>query len=165
MTKPKRIALLSGVALLSAACSLVRAETASLTHPPVSAEEIIAAGLQVIQDEGWSAQDVADAIRSVRGLYLRDTKTKEGRQRWHGKLVRTIINTNDLVRVTVYEDGETFEDPFKVHSSAESNKRLTTVMTNGVPAALAKARARRAAEINQGVTNVTVTVTAGGGHD
>lgn len=135
--------------------------------PPVTADAIIAETLAVIQAEGWSASDVADAIRSLRGLYLRDNATEEGRQRWNGKIVSTSVDTNSLTRTTVYENGEVFVDPAAVKTPAmsvkASNSRLPTpVITNGIPAKLAEARARRQAEKDQGVTNVTVYVKAGG---
>ena len=128
---------------------------------------LISETVKVIQDEGWTATDVADAIRSLRGLYLRDNSTAEGRRRWHGSVVTTSVDTNAMIRTTVYEDGETFVDPAKVvtaaASVAASNARLPQpVMTNGVPEKLAAARLRRQAEVAQGVSNVTVTVVAGG---
>ena len=139
------------------------------TNEAVTAEAIIGESIKVFQDEGWTAQDVADAIRSLRGLYLRDNATKEGRKRWHGKVESTVVTTNGttVIRTTTYEDGETFTDEGKVKTTAQSvqaaNARLPRpVMTNGVPEKLAAARLRRQAEIVQGVSNVTVTVVAGG---
>lgn len=136
-------------------------------NQPVSADEIIAETLKVIASEGWTAKDVAGAVKSLRGLYVRENATAEGRKRWHGKIVSTSVDTNRFIRVTVHEDGETFEDAAKISPSAESvaesNARLERpVITNGIPAKLAAARLRRRAEIKQGVSNVTMTVTAGG---
>jgi len=140
------------------------------TNETVTAEAIIGESLKVFQDEGWTARDVADAIRSLRGLYVRENATKEGRVRWHGKIVGpAVVTTNEttLVKITTHEDGETFTDTAKITPTAESvaaaNAKLARpVMTNGVPAKLAAARLRRQAEVAQGVSNVTVTVTAGG---
>lgn len=129
-------------------------------------DEIISAAMTVIRQEGWTAADVADAIKSVRELYVRDNATAEGRKRWNGKVVETTVDTNTMVRTTVHENGRVFVEPAKVSTHIESvmaaNKRLkTTVSTNGVPKALAEARLRRQAEKDLGVSNVTVTVTAG----
>ena len=137
------------------------------TNEAVTAEAIIGESLKVFQDEGWTAQDVADAIRSLRGLYVRENATAEGRRRWHGKVERTVVTTNEttVIKMTTHEDGETFTDTGTVTPTAQSvqaaNARLPRVMINGFPAALAAARLRRRAEILQGVSNVTVTVTAG----
>ena len=132
----------------------------------VTPEEVISAAMQIIHDEGWTAADVADAIKSVRELYVRDNSTAEGRRRWNGKVIETTVDTNTMVRTTVHENGRVFVEAAKVttpsQSVAASNAKLkTTVSTNGVPKALAEARLRRQAEKDQGVSNVTVTVTAG----
>ena len=138
------------------------------TNETVTAEAIIGESLKVFRDEGWTARDVADAIRSLRGLYVRENATAEGRRRWHGKVERTVVTTNEttIVKVTTHEDGETFTDTGTVKPTAQSvaaaNARLPRpVTTNGVPVKLAEARLRRQAEVAQGVSNVTVTVTAG----
>lgn len=136
------------------------------TNVTLNVEDVIGESLKVIQAEGWTAQDVADAIKSLRGLYVRDNATAEGRRRWHGKVVETRVDTNALIRTTIYEDGEVFEDAAKIvtpaDSVAASNARLAKpVTTNGVPVKLAAARLRRQGEVAQGVSNVTVTVTAG----
>jgi len=149
-------------ALFCSVATMPRQIFAETNAAPASAESVIAEALSVIQAEGWSASDVADAIRSLRGLYLRDNATNEGRKRWHGKIISTSVDTNAMTRTTVYESGEIFVDPAKIVTPAVSNSKLKTVMTNGIPAALARARARRDSEINQGVSNVTITVTAGG---
>lgn len=135
----------------------------------ISVDEVIGETIKVFAAEGWTAKDVAEAVKSLRGLYVRDNATADGRKRWHGKVVSTSVDTNRLVKVTVHEDGETFEDAAKVSPTAASvaaaNARLATpVMTNGIPAKLAAARLRRQSEIDQGVSNVAVTVTAGGGY-
>ena len=135
------------------------------TKETVDVDAIITEAVKVIHEEGWTATDVADAIRSLRGLYLRDNSTKEGRVRWHGKVVTTSVDTNTLVRTTIHEDGETFQDPAKVTTPLDAvlaaNAKLPQpVMTNGIPARLAAARLRQ--RENATTTNeVTVTVKAG----
>ena len=136
------------------------------TNETVSVDAIVSETVKVIEAEGWSAADVADAIRSLRGLYLRDNATKEGRARWHGRVVSTSIDTNTLVRTTVHEDGETFTDAAKIVTPLDSvragNARLQPpVMTNGIPARLANARLRQ--RKNATTTNeVYIAIRAGG---
>lgn len=155
-------------ALICCAVAAFAVAASAETNETVTAEAIIGESLKVFQDEGWTARDVADAIRSLRGLYVRENATAEGRRRWHGKVERTVVTTNEttLVKITTHEDGETFTDTAKITPTAESvaaaNAKLARpVMTNGAPAKLAAARLRRQAEVAQGVSNVTVTVTAG----
>lgn len=136
------------------------------TNETLTVDAVIGECMGIIEEEGWTAQDVADAIRSLRGLYLRDNATTEGRKRWHGKVVTTSVDTNSMTRTTIHEDGEVFEDPAKVTPTAASvaaaNAKLAKpVTTNGVPVKLAAARLRRQSE-QSAVSNVTVTVTAGG---
>lgn len=135
------------------------------TAAAVKADAIIGEVMKVIEAEGWTAADVADAIKSVRGLYLRDNATKSGRERWNGRIVKTQIDTNALTRTTTHENGRVFVDAYQVKTAAArvkaANKRIIAA-TNNIPARLAAARLRRAAEINAGPTNITVTIKAGG---
>lgn len=155
---------LIAVAALCAALCAAKADT----NETVTAEAVIGECMAIIEDEGWTAQDVADAIRSLRGLYLRDNSSTEGRRRWHGKIVETAVDTNTLVRTTTYEDGEVFEDAAAVvtqQSAADRQLARLAATTNSGPARLQAARKRllgqkrdKAAGI---ISNVTVTVTAG----
>ena len=132
------------------------------TNETVDVNAIINEVVTVIEDEGWTAEDVADAIRSLRGLYLRDNSTKEGRYRWHGKVTYSGIDTNAMVLTTIHEDGEIFQDPAKVITPLDAvraaNAKLPKpVMTNGIPARLAAARLRQ--RENASTTNeVTIVV-------
>ena len=151
--------------MLVLACGL-RAADAADTNETVSVDAIISEVVAVIEDEGWTATDVADAIRSLRGLYLRDNATAEGRRRWHGNVVTTAVDTNTLIRTTVHEDGEVFEDTAKITTPAQSAQaqlaRLPPpVMTNGIPARLANARLRQ--RENAMTTNEVVVVLKAGG--
>ena len=150
----------------------IMAATAALavfaeTNETVTTEAVIAEVMKVIEDEGWNAEDVADAIKSLRGLYLRDTQTLEGRRRWHGQKLREVVNTNTLEKTTYYEDGTFFTDQAKVTTAAQSAqahlaKLPKPVMTNGIPVRLANARIRQ--RENSTTTNeVVVVLKAGGG--
>jgi len=127
------------------------------TNDAEKVNAIIGATLQVIEAEGWTAADVADAVKSLRGLYLRDTSTKSGRERWHGKVVG--LPVTDVARgviITRHEDGTVFEDPVN-----PPRKPAVTVTTSGVPAALARIRERRASEITNAPVEVVTRITAG----
>lgn len=152
--------------LLVMTCGLCAAPTAPAdTNETVSVDAVINEVVAVIEEEGWTAADVADAIRSLRGLYLRENATKEGRARWHGRVVTTSVDTNTLIRTTVHEDGEVFEDAAKIVTPAQTAAaqlaRLPRrAVTNGVPAALAAARVRQLE--NSSTTNVvTIALRAG----
>lgn len=156
---------LIAVAALCAALCAAKADT----NETVTAEAVIGECMAIIEDEGWTAQDVADAIRSLRGLYLRDNSSTEGRRRWHGKIVETAVDTNTLVRTTVYEDGEVFEDVARVvtpKNAAERQLARLASTTNAGPARLNAARKRLLAQKRDEaagvVSNVTVSVIAGG---
>ena len=156
--------LLLSVLLYAATCMLL---SASDTNETEKVNAIISEVVTVIEDEGWTATDVADAIRSLRGLYLRDNATKEGRVRWHGKVVTTSVDTNTLIRTTIHEDGEVFEDTAKITTPAQAAQaqlaRLPPpVMTNGIPARLANARLRQ--RENAATTNEVVVVLRAGGN-
>lgn len=151
------------LALAVIAAASIMAET-NVTAA-VSPDAIIGEVLKVIEAEGWTAADVADAIKSVRGLYLRDNATKSGRERWNGRIVKTVVDTNALTKTTTHENGRVFVDAYKIKTAAArvkaANKRIIAA-TNGIPARLAAARQRRAQEINNGPTNVVITIKAGG---
>ena len=155
--------------MIAAVCAALCAAVLAPVNAPAQAEaevelgtrnlvgEIITEAVKVIEEEGWTAQDVGDAIRSLRGLYLRDNATRDGRRRWHGNTVgMPVTDAARGVIITTYEDGEVFEDA----TEPPPKKPPVTVTTKGVPAALAAARARRQAESGV-VSNVTTTVTAG----
>ena len=156
--------------MIAALCAALCAAVLLPVNAPAQAEaevelgtrnlvgEIITEAVKVIEEEGWTAQDVGDAIRSLRGLYLRDNATRDGRRRWHGNTVgMPVTDAARGVIITTYEDGEVFEDA----TERPPKKPPVTVTTNGVPAALAAARAKRQAE-SGAVSNVTVSVIAGG---
>jgi hypothetical protein len=107
----------------------------------------------------WTQADLVEALGLLNRKYHRDCETASGRKAWHGRLKKEIINTNDLTRTEVYEDGKTFTARWKLVTPAmavsNANKRLM-VSTNGIPAKLAAARLRRAQE--KATTNIVTTV-------
>lgn len=115
----------------------------------------------------WTQADLIAALQLMNRKYHRDCERADGRRDWHGKLVGQSVTTNGetLVKTERHEDGTvfTFEAPYVPPAVAVSNAnaRLRTTMVKGVPKALAEARLRREQE-KASVSNVTVTVTAGG---
>ncbi len=105
----------------------------------------------------WTQEDLVQALGLLNRKYHRDCETVSGRKAWHGKLKKEIVNTNELTKTEVYEDGTTFSMPAKIITPAVSvsnaNKALST---NGIPAKLAAARLRRQQE--KATTNIVTTV-------
>ena len=98
--------------------------------------------------------------------YDMDMRSPAGRRNWHGRLVSEEIYTNELVKVEVYSNEVSgavwrYRLPFKPVELKKTSRKVT-YSTNGIPARLAAARAKRAAEINGGtvVTNVETTANA-----
>lgn len=110
----------------------------------------------------WTLKDFGEALGMMNRMYHRKIKTNTGRIEYHGPLKNEIVDTNNCIKVQVYEDGTSFTNTFKAITPIQAvdtfNSKLKTTFTNGVPAALAAARARRLQEISS--TNVvTITVT------
>lgn len=108
--------------------------------------------------------DTAVSDAAIARYYANDMKSKSGRGKWHGKVVRTVVDTDTMTKTTYYEDGTVFVDNGKVTtaiSSANVAKEKVALSTNNVPTQLAAARLKVAAD--KSVTNtVTVTLKAGG---
>lgn len=108
-----------------------------------------------------AARQLLHAMRLQMSKYDADMRTQSGRRAWHGKLLRSEIYPDELCAVEVYTndvDGAIwrYRLPFK---SAARRTLPPPVMTNGIPAKLAAARIRRAAELNA-ASNVTVNIDA-----
>lgn len=109
----------------------------------------------------------ADFLRLLYRRYTNEvSKAGTARNQWHGKVERSIILTNELRRVDIHADGAIFTNLWYDASAQKlkvNNKRnfKTPPMTNGIPVKLAEARMRRWCE-RQAVSNVTITVEAGG---
>ena len=147
------LALAAALAALALPCRADDAATA-----PVAVTTLLADG----STNSWTQADLVAALQLMNRKYHRDVETDAGRKAWHGKIVSTVVDTNALVKVTTYEDGTEFRDPFKVITpvaSAQARAAQISVYTNGLPARLAAARLRRATE-KAAVSNVTVIVNA-----
>ena len=111
----------------------------------------------------WTQADLVAALGLLNRKYHRDCESQSGRRAWHGKLKKEIVNTNDLTKTEVYEDGTSFSIPAKIITpskavAAANKNRLAN--TNGIPAALAQARLLRAQE--KATTNVVEKVLKAG---
>ena len=143
----------------AATATVSTAETSNL-KPETSS--VVTTLLSDGSTNSWTQADLVAALQLMNRKYHRDVETDAGRKAWHGKLVTTVVDTNALVKVTTYEDGTEFRDPFKVITpvaSAQARAAQISVSTNGLPARLAAARLRRATE-KAAVSNVTVIVNA-----
>lgn len=120
----------------------------------LAADDPITPGM-LARATGWTADEMVRGLDRLDRLYQFEMRTAEGRARWHGRVVRRVSDARLMATVTTHEDGETFTD--RVDRAAAPAPVAT--VTNGVPAALAAARARRAAE--RAATN-EVSVTVGG---
>lgn len=134
-------------------------KSAELITPEVQAAAAAMMGQQ-------NAQAFLHAMRLNMLKYDADMKSQSGRRAWHGRLVREEIHTNELVKVEVYSnevDGTTwrYRLPFKPVKVKPTDRKVSYT-TNGIPARLAAARARRAAQLNGGVvvTNIETTANA-----
>ena len=155
MNKTLLTVLLCAATVASAVADAVT--TSIDTNATAKVNAIIGETLKVIEAEGWTPADVADAVKSLRGLYLRDTSTASGRERWHGKVVgMPVTDVARGVKITRYEDGTVFEDPLNTPPTPK-----VTVTTKGIPAALARSRERRASEITHAPVEVVTHITAG----
>ncbi|MBQ2629236.1 MAG: hypothetical protein IJG13_06120 [Kiritimatiellae bacterium] len=155
MNKTLLTVLLCAATVASAVADAVT--TSIDTNATAKVNAIIGETLKVIEAEGWTPADVADAVKSLRGLDLRDTSTASGRERWHGKVVgMPVTDVARGVKITRYEDGTVFEDPLNTPPTPK-----VTVTTKGIPAALARSRERRASEITNAPVEVVTHITAG----
>ncbi len=112
---------------------------------------------------GEDSAALMHALRLQMAKYDLDMRSASGRRSWHGRLVGEEIHTNELTKVEVYSNEVTgavwrFKTTFKPKPMVTATTQKTTFSTNGIPARLAAARAKRAAEIDSGtiITNVII---------
>lgn len=96
----------------------------------------------------WTQADLVAALGLLNRKYHRDCEGAGGRKSWHGRLTEEVIDEDAETKTEVYEDGTTFVYKFKKvtpnQAVKDHNSKLTTVKTNGVPVALARARLKYA---------------------
>lgn len=112
----------------------------------------------------WTQADLVAALGLLNRKYHRDCEGAGGRKSWHGRLTKEIVDEDAETKTEVYEDGTTFVYKFRKvtpqQSVKEHNNRLPTVETNGVPASLARARLKYAAD-KQTTNTVNQVLVAG----
>ena len=160
----KSIVLLSVVAAITGGTRSVASEIAADYVEGEKSAELVTPEIQAAASAmlgADAAQQLLHAMRLQMTKYDNDMRTQSGRRVWHGKLLRSEIHPDELCAVEVYTnevDGAIwrYRLPFK---SAARRTLPPPVMTNGIPAKLAAARIRRAAELNA-ASNVTVNIDA-----
>lgn len=113
---------------------------------------------------GAQADALLHGVELTMRKYDRDMSTQAGRRSWHGQLIREEIYTNELCKVEVYSNELTgavwrYRLPFRPVTVSRVAGRVSYT-TNGIPARLAAARARRAAAIETPVVTTNVEHTA-----
>ena len=134
-------------------------KSAELITPEVQAAAAAMMGQQ-------NAKAFLHAMKLNMVKYDMDMRSQTGRRNWHGKLVSEEIHTNELVKVEVYSNEVSgavwrYRLPFKPVELKKTSKKVT-YSNNGIPARLAAAMARRAAELNGGIVTTNI-VTVGNG--
>lgn len=114
-----------------------------------------------------NATALAHALRLNMGLYDADMRTQAGRRHWHGKLVKEEIYTNQLFKIEVWSNEVTgatwrFRTPFKPTPPKQPKPPTLgkELGKDGVPARLAAARAKRAAENASPMQTKTIVIEA-----
>lgn len=111
----------------------------------------------------WTQADLVAALGLLNRKYHRDCEGASGRKAWHGRLSKEIVDEDAETKTEVYEDGTTFVYHYRkiTPSQAVSNANNRVMLsTNGVPARIAAARARRVQE--RATTNVVNQVIKAG---
>ena len=110
---------------------------------------------------GEQASAFIHAMKLQMTKYDRDMREQTGRRAWHGRLIREEIHTNELCKVEIYSnevDGTTWRYRLPFKPPALHKPKPAVIGTNGVPARLAAARARRNAQRTNAVETVTIEV-------
>ena len=112
-----------------------------------------------------AARDPAVSDALIGRVYSSDMAKADGRIRWHGKIVSTVFDTNNLVKVQTHEDGYVHRLPFSpsrpgsIESQFTAAERAALAEKRRQEAAARKERLRlkRIAELE---TNLTACVSA-----
>ena len=128
---------------------------------PVSSDVVFVTRYSDGTTNTWTQADLVAALGLLNRKYHRDCENAQGRKAWHGKLKREIVNTNELTKTEIYEDGTSFTYKHKIITPAQAvantNKRLST---NNVPERVRQARLKRMQEM--ATTNVVEKVLKAG---
>jgi len=131
--------------------------------PTPDAETNLLAAIE--EATGWTCEELANGLAMLDRVYSNDCATAQGRVRWHGKVTRTLIDTNALTKAQVHEDGYVHVVPFNSAvpptideriSAAERKERQEEAKRRRASAE-AKKKADRIASLQ---TNMTALATA-----
>lgn len=135
---------------------------AQITNAVVSSGLATAAEVSALLE---AARDPAVSDALIGRVYSSDMAKADGRIRWHGKIVSTVFDTNNLVKVQTHEDGYIHRLPFSLSAPGSIESQLTAAER----AALAEKRRQEAAarkerlrlkRIAELETNLTACVSA-----
>lgn len=130
---------------------------------PVSSDVVFVTQYSDGSTNTWTQADLVAALGLLNRKYHRDCENAQGRKAWHGKLKREVVNTNELTKTEIYEDGTSFTYKHRIITPAQavSNRNARIMLsTNGVPERIAAARLKRMREM--ATTNVVNQVLKSG---
>lgn len=111
----------------------------------------------------WTQADLVAALGLLNRKYHRDCESPSGRKAWHGRLAKEIIDEDAETKTEVHDDGTTFVYHYRKVTPSQAvkdyNSKLS-VTTNGIPASLARARLKYAAD-KQTTNTVSQVLVAG----
>ena len=114
--------------------------------------------------------DLVSALQLMNRRYHRDMQSESGRIGWHGKIVRTVVDTNALIMVRYHEDGYAHTNAWQSRNYnptdaavAAARRRaarlaLLNAKTSSLPSAVSSSVAENFTRPKVVETNVTVTV-------
>ena len=118
----------------------------------------------------WTQADLVSALQLMNRRYHRDMQSESGRIGWHGKIVRTVVDTNALIIVRYHEDGYAHTNAWQsrnynptdaaVAAARRRSARLAALnaKTSSLPAEVSSSVAENFTRPKVVETNVTVTV-------
>jgi hypothetical protein len=112
---------------------------ALITNAVVSSGLATAAEVSALLE---AARDPAISDALIGRAYSSDMAKADGRVKWHGKIISTVFDTNNLVKVQTHEDGYVHRLPFSPSTPGSIESQLTAAER----AALAERRRQEAAE-------------------
>lgn len=149
--------------ILFIAAAIIAIVTIARAAEPVSSDIVFVTQYSDGTTNTWTQADLVAALGLLNRKYHRDCEKASGRKAWHGRLKREIVNTNELTKTEIYEDGTSFIYKHKIITPAQavSNRNARIMLaTNGVPERIAAARAKRMREIE--TTNIVNQVLKAG---
>lgn len=118
----------------------------------------------------WTQADLVSALQLMNRRYHRDMQSETGRIGWHGQIVRTVVDTNELIMVRYHEDGYAHTNAWQSRNYnptdaavAAARRRaarlaLLNATTSSLPSAVSSSVAENFTRPKVVETNVTVTV-------